>query len=175
MKIESTVPRVVHAWTNKQQRIKVMLAPGLPDGFFSNQFGQILERLRWENVDIFHGHLEYFRNIWDILLPFDTFFAFGTFFPVLVSCAKKNLATLVGAHNEGGDLGCEKQTLEFGARCQSWPKTKSTSNETLASFCGNWAALPPGVDGRIITFCEFFCDFSPIFGEKIGVFLKKQC
>jgi hypothetical protein len=29
---------------------------GLPDGFFSNQkskFGQILEGLRWENVDIF--------------------------------------------------------------------------------------------------------------------------
>jgi hypothetical protein len=32
------------------------MAPGLPDGFFSNQkskFGQILEGLRWENVDIF--------------------------------------------------------------------------------------------------------------------------
>jgi hypothetical protein len=43
---------------------------GLPDGFFSNQkfqFGKILERLGWENVDIFHGHLEYFTNIWDIL------------------------------------------------------------------------------------------------------------
>jgi hypothetical protein len=29
---------------------------GLPDGFFSNQksqFGQILDGLRWENVDIF--------------------------------------------------------------------------------------------------------------------------
>jgi hypothetical protein len=29
---------------------------GLPDGFFSNQkskFGQILEGLRWENVDVF--------------------------------------------------------------------------------------------------------------------------
>jgi hypothetical protein len=44
--------------------------PGLPDGFFSNQksqFGQILEDLRCENVDIFCGHLEYFTNIWDIL------------------------------------------------------------------------------------------------------------
>jgi hypothetical protein len=30
--------------------------PGLRDGFFSNEkskFGQILEGLRWENVDIF--------------------------------------------------------------------------------------------------------------------------
>jgi hypothetical protein len=29
----------------------------------------------------------------------------------------------------------------------------------------------PGVDVMI----TFFCDFSPIFGEKIGVFLKNQC
>jgi hypothetical protein len=43
---------------------------GWPDGFFSNQkfrFGQILEGLGWENVDIFYGHLEYFMDIWDIL------------------------------------------------------------------------------------------------------------
>jgi hypothetical protein len=47
-----------------------VLSPGLPDGFFSNQkfqFGQILEGLRWENVDKFYGHLEYFQNICDIL------------------------------------------------------------------------------------------------------------
>jgi hypothetical protein len=45
-------------------------AAGLPDGFFSNQkflFGQILQGLRWKNVDIFYGHLQYFTNIWDIL------------------------------------------------------------------------------------------------------------
>jgi hypothetical protein len=35
-----------------------------------------------ENVDIFYGYLEYFTDIWYL-------------FPVLVSCAKKNLATLV--------------------------------------------------------------------------------
>jgi hypothetical protein len=43
---------------------------GLPDGFFSNQksqFGQILEGLRLENMDIFYGHLEYSTDIWDIL------------------------------------------------------------------------------------------------------------
>jgi hypothetical protein len=70
---------------------------GLPDGFFSNrksQFGQILEGPRLENVVIFYGHLEYFtdvlgyfRTIWYILC------SFGTFFPDLVYCVKKNLAT----------------------------------------------------------------------------------
>jgi hypothetical protein len=42
----------------------------LPDGLFSNQkfkFGLILEGLRWENVDIFYGDLEYSTDIWDIL------------------------------------------------------------------------------------------------------------
>jgi hypothetical protein len=42
----------------------------LPDGLFSNQkfqFGQSLEVLRWKNVAIFYGHLEYFTDIWDIL------------------------------------------------------------------------------------------------------------
>jgi hypothetical protein len=50
--------------------------PGLPDGFVSNQkyqFGQILEGLTLENVDIFNGHLEYFTDIWDILWPFGIF------------------------------------------------------------------------------------------------------
>jgi hypothetical protein len=49
-----------------------------------------------ENVDIFYDHLEYnvnilefFMTIWYILC------SFGTLFPVLVSCTKKNLATLV--------------------------------------------------------------------------------
>jgi hypothetical protein len=49
---------------------------GLPDGFFSNQksqFGQILEDLRWENVDI------------SILWPFGIFYGhFGTFCASLV-------------------------------------------------------------------------------------------
>jgi hypothetical protein len=64
--------------------------PGLPDGFFSNQiykFGQILEGLRWENVDIyfrvignFYGYLGYFMTIWYISC------SFGTLFLVLVSC-----------------------------------------------------------------------------------------
>jgi hypothetical protein len=32
-----------------------------------------LEGLRWENVDVFEGHLEYFTDVWDILCPFGTF------------------------------------------------------------------------------------------------------
>jgi hypothetical protein len=38
---------------------------------------------------IFYGFLGYFVTIWYILC------SFGTFFPVLVSCSKKNLATLI--------------------------------------------------------------------------------
>jgi hypothetical protein len=43
--------------------------PGLPDGLFSNQksqFGQILDGLRLENVDIFYVHEEYFTDTCDI-------------------------------------------------------------------------------------------------------------
>jgi hypothetical protein len=46
------------------------LEEGLPDGLFSNQkfqFGYILEGFRWEKVEKFYGHLEYFMDILDIL------------------------------------------------------------------------------------------------------------
>jgi hypothetical protein len=75
---------------------------GLPDGSFSNQknpnLGQFMRaidrRLFKYFLDIwnFYGHLEYFETIWYIL------FSFGTFFHILVSCTKKNLATLVLEH-----------------------------------------------------------------------------
>jgi hypothetical protein len=49
-----------------------------------------------ENVEIFYGNLEYFMGMW---LYFTTIWytlcLFCTFFTVLVSCAKKNLATLL--------------------------------------------------------------------------------
>jgi hypothetical protein len=51
------------------------MGTGLPDGLFANQksqFGYILEDLRLQNFDIFYGHLEYFKDIWDILLTFGT-------------------------------------------------------------------------------------------------------
>jgi hypothetical protein len=55
---------------------KNVARPGLPDGLFSDQkslLGYILEGLRLQNVDIFYCHLEFFTDIWVILLPFITF------------------------------------------------------------------------------------------------------
>jgi hypothetical protein len=71
----------------------------LPDGLFSNQkskFGQILEGLAMEDVGIFYGRLVHFTVFCYILWTFGI--ARGDlvyFFPVLVFCTKKNLATLV--------------------------------------------------------------------------------
>jgi hypothetical protein len=43
-----------------------------------------------------YGYLEYFKDIWDILWPYGTFCVYLVHFcPVLVTCTKKNLATLV--------------------------------------------------------------------------------
>jgi hypothetical protein len=42
----------------------------LPDGLFSNQksqFGKIFQGLGYENVEIFYGHLEHLKDIWNIL------------------------------------------------------------------------------------------------------------
>jgi hypothetical protein len=51
--------------------------------------------VRWENVDNFYGHLENVIDICcDICDHWHIVCSFGTFFPVLVSCTKKNLATL---------------------------------------------------------------------------------
>jgi hypothetical protein len=41
-----------------------------------------------EDVGIYYGQLVYFTAIWYILWPF------GIFFPVLVCCPKKNMASL---------------------------------------------------------------------------------
>jgi hypothetical protein len=46
-------------------------------------------------MDIFHGHLEYFMEIRDILWSFGTFCVHLVLFPGLVSCTKKDLAALV--------------------------------------------------------------------------------
>jgi hypothetical protein len=51
--------------------------PGLPDVFFKQKnpnLGTFLRALcRLENVDIFYGHLEHFKDIWKFLWPFGTF------------------------------------------------------------------------------------------------------
>jgi hypothetical protein len=59
-------------------------APGLPDGFFSDQksqFGYILEDLGMENVVIYSGHLEYFTTIGHILWAFGNFLVIWYIFP----------------------------------------------------------------------------------------------
>jgi hypothetical protein len=48
-----------------------------------------------EDVGIFYGNLVYFTAIWYILCPFGISYGYLVFFPVLVCCTKKNLATLV--------------------------------------------------------------------------------
>jgi hypothetical protein len=49
---------------------RFLVAPRMPDALFSDQkshFGYIFEGLRFENVDVFYGHLEYWADIWNIL------------------------------------------------------------------------------------------------------------
>jgi hypothetical protein len=49
-----------------------------------------------DNVDIFYDYLQYFTDIWDLFMTiWDILCSFGTLFPVLVSCTKKNLPSLV--------------------------------------------------------------------------------
>jgi hypothetical protein len=59
-----------------------ILIPKIPIWTF---FGEPCNGKCW----LFYCYSEYFTDIWYILCPF------GTFFTVLVCCAKKNLATLV--------------------------------------------------------------------------------
>jgi hypothetical protein len=60
------------------------------------QFGQILEGLRWKNVGIFNGDLEYITNIRDVLWPFGTFCVqLVHFFRFWYHVPKKILATLI--------------------------------------------------------------------------------
>jgi hypothetical protein len=66
----------------------------LPDGLFSNQKIPIwvnFEGLRWENVYIFNGNLEYFtyRHLGYFMAFSYILCLFGTFFRFLVSCTMK--------------------------------------------------------------------------------------
>jgi hypothetical protein len=59
-----------------KSRFALWLSAGLPDGFFSNQtsqFGQFLEGLRWEYVDIFRAFWNILWTFWDIVLSFGSF------------------------------------------------------------------------------------------------------
>jgi hypothetical protein len=72
---------------------------GLPDGLVSDrkyQFGYIFEGPEVDIVGIFCAHLwEYTTAALYIFLSF--VWLFGIFFPVLVYCVMKNLATLCSA------------------------------------------------------------------------------
>jgi hypothetical protein len=64
--------------------------------------GKILRALDGKMLIYFRAFGKIFMGIWDILLPFYFYFilcSFGTFFLVLVSCTKKNLATPIPTFN----------------------------------------------------------------------------
>jgi hypothetical protein len=72
---------------------------------FSNQKSHYcwrLECLAMNDVVKFSGHSVYFTAISYNLWPFFIFCGhFGIFFPVLVCCTKKNLATLISCRKRG--------------------------------------------------------------------------
>jgi hypothetical protein len=74
------------------------LRPGLPDCIFSDQtpkFWFIFVGLEMENLVIFYGHFGTFKTIRFFISIYYILRQFGIYFPTLVCCKKKNLATLV--------------------------------------------------------------------------------
>jgi hypothetical protein len=72
---------------------KVFRGPGLPDGIFSHQksqFGSILEGVAKEDVCLFWSIL---RPIGIFCGPLEYFMIILVYFPLLVCCTDKNLAT----------------------------------------------------------------------------------
>jgi hypothetical protein len=57
-----------------------------------------------EYVGLFYGHWVYFVVIWSILLPCGIFNGYLVYFPVLVCCTKKYLATLMGSGMDTAQL-----------------------------------------------------------------------
>jgi hypothetical protein len=47
-----------------------------------------------EDFGMFYVHLVFLTGIWFILWPFGIVYGYLVYFPVLVSCAERNLATL---------------------------------------------------------------------------------
>jgi hypothetical protein len=98
-------------------RRSIPLNSGLPDGIFTNQnpnLGKFLEGLAMEDVVIFYGHLVYFTAIWYTLYieTWYTYFAvLIKIFPVLVRCAKTNLATMPPIMNAIGDFDTARSEL----------------------------------------------------------------
>jgi hypothetical protein len=50
-----------------------------------------LRALDWKNVDIFYGHLEYFKDIWESVWPFGAFCVDLVHFPSFgITCQQKS-------------------------------------------------------------------------------------
>jgi hypothetical protein len=87
-----------------------IFTPKIPICF---NFGGSCNRIRWP-FGLFNGYLLHFVAIWSILWPFGLFcghlvyfMVIWYFFPVWVSCIKKNLATLT----ESANSTFQKKTL----------------------------------------------------------------
>jgi hypothetical protein len=116
--------------------------------------------------------LEYFTDIWDILFPLGTFLcSFGTIFPVLVTCAKKNLATLSSkpisiVHNVGST---------FLSSCSSSLAIVQTLQNSFKSDLQEGDRGFESMYKQTRDRCyEFKNIFAEKFSEKIGVFYSKQ-
>jgi hypothetical protein len=90
--------------TNPTRSVRHNFHAWLPDGLFSNQnpnLGKFWIVLQW-NI---------FLDLWSIELPFRTFYGYLVYFevilvyfPVLVCCANKNLATLLSPLSNSGKV-----------------------------------------------------------------------
>jgi hypothetical protein len=113
--------------------ISDVYSPGLPDGVISNQkipilvnFGGSCNGSCWSILrpfGLFYGHLVYFTAIWYVC------WLFGIFFPVLVCCMKKNLATPLQSTRESLNP-CNKiiwmqKKLISSVRPNKWGREKS--------------------------------------------------
>jgi hypothetical protein len=145
----------------------------LPDGFFSNQksqFGQILEGLRWENVDIFMA-------VGNILLPL------GIFYDHLVH------VVLVWYIYSAGASGkthvhihiCTYTYIHIGTYIPGQPEFPPNLGTKRSPPSWPQESMPPlekdqiyfpGVEVMITIFGDF-CQFSAKI--HIGVFLENQC
>jgi hypothetical protein len=87
---------------------------------------------------------------------------FVTFFPVLVSCTKKNLATLFTSVSEEpvGNLVEEIPEI-FNYVRNKFPRVPNNTFN-LSAHCKNWAGT------------DFLNIFAKKIGEKFGIFDSKQ-
>jgi hypothetical protein len=112
---------------------------GLPDGFFSNQKFKF-EGLRLENVDIVYGHLEYFTDR-GIFYGYLVHFVYIWYiFPVLVTCTKKNLATLkLKQEDPSEEIEMNIPSKCFSSVSQFWPLSGESGRYRGISWLFHWS------------------------------------